>query len=52
MIAISYSSVIENLMYTIVFTRPNIAHIVGVVSHFSANPRKEIGKLSSGFLDI
>ncbi|PHT84690.1 hypothetical protein T459_13133 [Capsicum annuum] len=38
---VSYSSVIESLMYAIVCTRLDIAHAVGVVSRFFENPGKE-----------
>ena len=38
---IPYSFPVGSLMYVMVCTRPNIAHEVGVVSHFLANPRKE-----------
>ena len=34
----SYWSVIGSLMYAMVYTRPNIAHVVGVVSRFLSNP--------------
>ena len=40
-VAIPYSSVIGSLMYDMVCTRLNIAHVVGVVSIFLANPGKE-----------
>ena len=36
-----YSSVVGNLMYTMVCTRPDIAHAVEVVSRFLSNPNKE-----------
>jgi hypothetical protein len=29
-----YASVVGNLMYTMVFTRPNIAHEMGVLSRY------------------
>ena len=38
---ISYSSAVGSLMYVMVCTRPDIAHVVGVVSRFLANPGKE-----------
>ena len=41
MAAIPYSSPIGSLMYTMVCTRANIAHAVGVVSRFIGNPGKE-----------
>jgi len=38
---IPYSSTVGGLMYSIVCTRPDITHDVGVVSRFLANSRKE-----------
>ena len=38
---IPYSSAVGSLMYAMVCTRPYIAHVVGVVSRFLANPGKE-----------
>jgi hypothetical protein len=38
---VPYSSVVGNLMYAMVFTRPDIAHAVGVVSRYMNNPGKE-----------
>ena len=38
---IPYSSAVGSLMYAMVCTRPDIAHAVGVVSRFLANPGKE-----------
>ncbi|KAF5945758.1 hypothetical protein HYC85_015986 [Camellia sinensis] len=38
---VPYASVVGSLMYAMVCTRPNIAHIVGVVSRFLSNPGKE-----------
>jgi len=38
---ISCSSTVGSLMYVMVCTRPDIAHVVGVVSRFLANSRKE-----------
>jgi len=35
-----YSFVVGSLMYAMVCTRSDIAHVVRVVSHFLANPRK------------
>ena len=39
--AIPYSSAIRSLMYAMVCTCPKIAHAVGVVRRFLANPGKE-----------
>ena len=41
MASIPYSSVVGSLMYAIVYTRPDIAHVVGVVSRFTINPGKD-----------
>jgi hypothetical protein len=38
---VPYSSVVDSLMYAMVFTRPDIAHAVGVVSRYMNNPGKE-----------
>jgi hypothetical protein len=37
---VPYASAIENLMYAMVRTRPDIAHAVGVVSRYMSNPGK------------
>ena len=38
--SISYSSVVGSLMYAIVYTRSDVTHVVGLVSHFLSNPCK------------
>jgi hypothetical protein len=38
---VSYASPVGSLMYAMVCTRPDIAHVVGVVSRFLSNPSKE-----------
>ena len=38
---IPYSSTVGSLMYTMVCTRPYIAHVVGTISRFLSNPGKE-----------
>jgi hypothetical protein len=38
---VPYSSTIGSLMYEMVFTRPDIAHVVGVVSRYMNKPGKE-----------
>lgn len=38
---VPYASAVGSLMYAMVCTRPDIAHAVGVVSRFLANPGKE-----------
>lgn len=38
---VPYASAVGSLMYAMVCTRPNIAHVVGVVSRFLSNPGKE-----------
>ena len=37
----SYPLIVGNLMYAIVCAQPDIAHSMGVVSRFLANPRKQ-----------
>uniref|UniRef100_A0A3Q7HPN3 Reverse transcriptase Ty1/copia-type domain-containing protein n=1 Tax=Solanum lycopersicum TaxID=4081 RepID=A0A3Q7HPN3_SOLLC len=41
MALVPYASAVGSLMYAMVCTRPNIAHAVGVVSRYMANPGKE-----------
>jgi hypothetical protein len=38
---IPYSTVVGNLMYAMIYTRPDLAHVVSVVSRFMHNPGKE-----------
>ena len=38
---VPYASAIGSLMYAIVCTKPDIAHVVGVVSRFMSRPRKQ-----------
>jgi len=38
---VSYSSIVGNLMYAMICTRSNVAHVVGVVSRLLSNPGKE-----------
>ena len=38
---VPYSSIVGSLMYAMVCTRPNIAHVVGVVSRYMNDPGKE-----------
>jgi len=38
---VPYASVVGSLIYAMVCTRPDIAHVVGVVSRYMNNPRKE-----------
>ena len=38
---VPYASAVGSLMYAMVCTRPDIAHAVGVVSHFLSNPGRE-----------
>ena len=38
---ISYSSAVGSLMYVMVCTRSDIAHVVGMVSRYLSNPRKD-----------
>ena len=41
MTLVPYASAVCSLMYAMFCTRPDIAHAVGVVSRYMANPRKE-----------
>ena len=45
MALVPYASAVGSLMYAMVCTRPDIAHAVGVVSRYIANPGKEHWKL-------
>ena len=45
MALVPYASAVGSLMYAMVCTRPDIAHALGVVSRYMANPRKEHWKL-------
>ena len=38
---VPYASVVSNLMYAVVCTRLDIAHVVGVLSRFMSKPGKE-----------
>ena len=38
---VPYASTVGSLMYAMVCTRPDIAHVVGVLSRYMNNPRKE-----------
>ena len=38
---VPYSSTIDDLMYAMVCTRPDISHVVGVVRRYMNNPSKE-----------
>ena len=40
---VPYSSIVGSLMYAMVFTRPDIAHAVGVVSRYMNNPGRTLG---------
>ncbi len=46
---VPYASAVGSLMYAMVYTRPDIAHAVGVVSRFMSNPKKNIGNQLNGF---
>ena len=37
---VPYASTVGSLMYAMVFTRPDIAHAVGVISKYMNNPEK------------
>ena len=38
---VPYASAVGSLMYAMVCTRPEISHVVGVLSRFMSNPGKE-----------
>jgi len=38
---VPYENVVGSLMYVMVSTRPNISHVIGVVSKFMENPDEE-----------
>lgn len=38
---VPYSSIVGSLMIAMVYTRPHIAHAIGVVSRFLSNPGKK-----------
>ena len=38
---VPYALAIGNLMYAMAYTRPDIAHAVGVVSRFASRPEKQ-----------
>jgi hypothetical protein len=38
---VPYANVVGSLMYVMVCTRPDIAHVVGVLSRYMSKPRKE-----------
>ena len=38
---VPYASVVASLMYAMVYTRPGIAHVVGLLSRFMSNLGKE-----------
>ena len=40
MSSVPYASAVGSLMYAMVWTRPDIAHAVGVVSRYMENPGK------------
>ena len=41
MVKIPYKNAVGCLMYAMVLTRPNIAHVISVVSRYMASPGKE-----------
>ena len=38
---VPHASVVGSLMYAIVYTRPHITHVVGVLTRFMPKPRKD-----------
>ena len=49
---VPYASAVGSLMYAMVCTRPNIAHIVGVISRYLSYLELSIGMQLNGFSDI
>jgi hypothetical protein len=41
MACVSYASVVGSLMYAMIYTQPDIAHVVGVLSRYMSTPGKE-----------
>jgi hypothetical protein len=41
MYRIPYANVVGSLMYEMVFIRPDISHVVGVLSRYMSKPGKE-----------
>lgn len=57
MLQVSYASLVGSLMYAMVCTRPDISHVVNMVSSYMHNPEKKrkknnIGMRQSGFYGI
>jgi hypothetical protein len=42
---VPYASAVGSLMYAMVYTRPDIAHAMGVLSKYMSKPRKEHWKI-------
>ena len=42
---VSYSSIVESLMYALMCTKPDIAHAIGVIRRFLKIRKKRIKKL-------
>ena len=49
---VPYALDVGSLMYAMVCTRPDIAHVVGVISRYMSHPRLSIGMQLNGFSDI
>jgi hypothetical protein len=45
MSCVLYASVVGSLMYAMVSTRPDIPHVVGVLSNYMSKPRKNHSKI-------
>ena len=41
---IPYASTVGSLMYAMLYTRPNICFVVGMVSRYQSDPGEEIGR--------
>ena len=38
---IPYASIVGNIMYAMVVTRPDLAYVIGVVSRYMSNPERK-----------
>ncbi|KAH9697414.1 hypothetical protein KPL71_023600 [Citrus sinensis] len=47
---IPYSSAVGSIMYAMVYTRPDLAHGVGVINRFMGNPDKDKRRSITGFV--
>ena len=40
MLGVQYASAIESIRYTMIYTHPNISHVIGVINKFIRSPIK------------